>query len=429
MNSRQSTATKETKLVIVLVSNGPGELNTWVKPIAEKLHQCLSIKPLQSSSTISLRLVLVPCPNSTGNEEKVAEKWKIFETVSKAKNFWKLLINPKRYGIWPSKGIVIFLGGDQFWSVLLSSRLKYKNITYAEWIARWPFWNDRIAAMSPHVKQLLPKKLQKRCVVVGDLMADIQKQAERNKPLPPGKWIALLPGSKKAKLSVGVPFFLEVADHIQKIMPDINLLIPIAPTTSIEEIKYFNSDQNLIARKYSSNIKIIEESDNDMSWKKIITSENTKIHLIEDNPAYSILSQCDIAITTVGANTSELGALCIPMIVVLPTQHFNVMEAWDGLIGIIARLPFMKKCLGWLISYWRIRGQKYIAWPNIKANKMIVPERIGMIRPIDIALEANYWLKSKERLKGQKEDLKALRGNTGAIKCIVQEIKMLITKL
>ena len=43
---------------------------------------------------------------------------------------------------------VVFLGGDQFWTVLLSARLGYRHITYAEWVARWPRWNDRVAAMS-----------------------------------------------------------------------------------------------------------------------------------------------------------------------------------------------------------------------------------------------------------------------------------------
>ena len=117
------------------------------------------------------------------------------------------------------------------------------------------------------------------------------------------------------------------------------------------------------------------------------------------------------------------------MIVVLPTQHIYVMDAWDGLIGILARFPLAKYCIGSLISFWKIRRRKYLAWPNIKANKMIVPERIGKIDPIDIAIEINYWINSKERLKGQKEDLQSLRGKSGAAQSIVEEIKSLIPKL
>ena len=68
--------------------------------------------------------------------------------------------------------------------------------------------------MNVKVKELVPKRYKYKCKVIGDLMADIEFNSEislRNK----GKhYIALLPGSKKAKLSVGIPFFLEIADHI-----------------------------------------------------------------------------------------------------------------------------------------------------------------------------------------------------------------------
>ncbi len=100
--------------VVVIISNGPGELTTWVKPIADRLHSKLLMQPYQNNAEISLRLVLVPCPNATGSEHKVAEQWGQFEKITTAKNFWKLLLNPKKFGFWPSQGIVIFLGGDQF---------------------------------------------------------------------------------------------------------------------------------------------------------------------------------------------------------------------------------------------------------------------------------------------------------------------------
>ena len=35
--------------------------------------------------------------------------------------------------------------------------LGYLNITYAEWILRWPRWVDIIAAMNDKVKKLVPK--------------------------------------------------------------------------------------------------------------------------------------------------------------------------------------------------------------------------------------------------------------------------------
>ena len=416
-------------LAIIFVSNGPGELATWVKPLAQELHKQIALRPKSDKSSISLNLVLVPCPNATGYENLAAKKWFQFETIIKAKNFWKLIFNPHDFGSWPSKGLVIFLGGDQFWSVLLSARLGYLNMTYAEWVARWPFWNDRIVTMSEKIVQKLPKRIHHRCSVIGDLTADLAETEKIDDPLPEGKWIAIMPGSKSAKLKVGIPFFLEVADQISILMPDCKFLIPLAPTTNIDEIKHFGSNKNPITKQYKSRIKSIIKANNEEKRGILITKKSTIILIQEKHPAYSDLSQCELALTTVGANTAELGSLNIPMIVVVPTQHILVMEAWDGFIGLLARLPILKYIIGRLISFLKMRRRGFMAWPNIYAKRMIVPERVGHITPQQIAQEAIDWLNSPSRLIGQKKDLQSLRGSKGAkTKFIKQIINLLEEK-
>ena len=112
-----------------------------------------------------------------------------------------------------------------------------------------------------------------------------------------------------------------------------------------------------------------------------------------------MLSQCALALTTVGANTAELGALGVPMIVLVPTQHLGVMQAWDGWMGLVARLPGLKRLIGLLLSAWRLRNHGLLAWPNISAGRMVVPERVGTITPAQIATEASDWLQSPSGLK------------------------------
>ena len=154
--------TKDQTLAVVFVSNGPGELTTWVRPLAEQLHRRLLMRPRAPGSLLSLRLVLVPCPNATGTEATAASRWGLFDRITLARQCWLLLFRPSRFGVWPDRGVVVFLGGDQFWSVLLSARLGYRHITYAEWVVRWPRWNDRIAAMAPAVRDQLPRRFRSR---------------------------------------------------------------------------------------------------------------------------------------------------------------------------------------------------------------------------------------------------------------------------
>ncbi len=420
---------KKKSIAVIIITNGPGELSTWVRPIVDNLHKINNSLKENDKLYFSIRLVLVPCPNATGKEYEVAKSWNKFELVTKAKNFWKLLIRPKIYAKWPQKGVVIFLGGDQFWSVLLAKRLGYMNITYAEWISRWPKWNNIIAAMNEEVKKKLPKRYKYKCQIIGDLMADISEDNKTSINFKGKKWIALLPGSKKAKLSIGIPFFLEIADHIAQQNKNINFIIPIAPTTSTSEYLYFQSNKNPISKHYSSKIKVLKESKSSNFDYVIETSKNTKIFLINKHPCYEILKNCDLAITTVGANTAELAALNLPMIVVLPTQHLNAMNSWDGIFGIIGKVSFINKFFTFIIKNWYLKNKQFFAWPNIKAKKLIVPERIGNISPKQISEEAIFLINNSNHLKEQKNNLLMQRGKTGAVTKLTYIIFNLIKKL
>ena len=408
---------------IVLVCNGPGELSTWVRPLAQRLHRELAMRPVAAQSPMALRLVLVPCPNATGSEHRVAEGMGLFERILPAARFWWLLLRPRRYGPWPARGVVVFLGGDQFWTVLLSARLGYRHLTYAEWVARWPRWNDRIAAMGSAAADRLSARWQPRCRVVGDLMADLSESARSDQPLPEGEWVALMPGSKRAKLQVGMPFLLETADRLAGLRPACRFLLPVALTTSVRELLAYAGAANPIAAFYAAGEPQLLQG---TYGPELSTPAGTRIRLIETQPAHGVLSQCRLALTTVGANTAELGALGVPMIVLVPTQHLHVMQAWDGGLGILARLPILRWLLGAALTAWRMRHHGFLAWPNISAGRGVVPERVGAITPAQIAEEAADWLAHPDRLAGMRDDLRSLRGQPGAVAALAGMVRELL---
>ena len=413
---------------VVLVSNGPGELSTWVLPLARRLHADRSLRPLVAGAAVALRLVLVPCPNATGMEHRVAECWGLFERITRASQFWPLLLRPARHGRWPRQGVVVFLGGDQFWSVLLSARLGYRHITYAEWVARWPQWNDRIAAMGVAAADRLAARWRGRCTVVGDLMADLSADARCHAPLPGDEWVALLPGSKRAKLQVGMPFLLEAADRLAALRPGCRFLLPVASTTTASELLGFAGPVNPLARFYGAGVP--EPVPGLLQGGRALRTEaGTTIELVLEQPAHGVLAQCALALTTVGANTAELGALAVPMIVLVPTQHLHVMQAWDGWLGLLARLPLLRRLLGVALTAWRMHRRGFLAWPNIAAGRMVVPERVGDVTPAAIAEEAAQWLARPERLEGVREDLRSLRGRPGAVAQLAAMVEGLLPSL
>ena len=182
-------------------------------------------------------------------------------------------------------------------------------------------------------------------------------------------------------------------------------------------------------RYYSSKIKTIKNFKDSRFDYVIETSKNTKIYLIKKHPCYEILKECDLAITTVGANTAELAAISLPMLVVLPTQHLNMMNAWDGIFGVVGKISFINRFLTFIIKNFYFKKKKFFAWPNIKAKRMIVPERIGNISPINIAREVLCLIKDKDQLNRISENLLKERGDKGASEKLAYIIFDLIKNL
>ena len=117
------------------------------------------------------------------------------------------------------------------------------------------------------------------------------------------------------------------------------------------------------------------------------------------------------------------------MIVILPTQHLFMMNAWDGLSGIIGKVPFLNKLLAQIFKYWNLKTKKFFSWPNIKAKKLIIPERIGNIFPKEIAKEAIFLINNQEHLKNIQENLLRQRGERGAVGKLTSIILNSIKKL
>jgi lipid A disaccharide synthetase len=111
------------------------------------------------------------------------------------------------------------------------------------------------------------------------------------------------------------------------------------------------------------------------------------------------------------------------MIVLLPTQQLDAMRSWDGLPGILARLPGVgsgfAKSINWLIS----RQKRLFAWPNIWAKEEIVPELVGKLQPSEIAQLVLDYLEHPEKLEEMRSRLRAVRGQPGAAQKLAQLVR------
>jgi len=117
------------------------------------------------------------------------------------------------------------------------------------------------------------------------------------------------------------------------------------------------------------------------------------------------------------------------MLVVLPTQHLSMMNAWDGIFGVIGKISFINRFLTFIIKNFYLKKKQFFAWPNIKAKRMLVPERIGNISPITSAREVLFLIKNRDQLQSIRDYLNKERGDKGAAKKLASIIINSIKKI
>ncbi len=410
---------------ILILSNGPGEVTTWVRPVVQALRRQLGGDRTQ----VRISLVLSPCPNASGHEVAVARAYPEIDRIQGAQHFFPFLLWGKtaEQWDWRDRGVIVFLGGDQIFPVIIGKRLSYSTLIYAEWDARWHRWVDRFAVMQPAVMQQVRPKFAHKFTVVGDLMCEVgaaplNATASRNTPSP---LIGFLPGSKPAKLAQGMPLMLATVQHLHRLNPRLQFMLPVAPTLDVSTLARYADPQHNPISQFFGSPKAVLAKEGERHWLQ--ADDGFQVELCTDAPAYDRLRDCALCLTTVGANTAELAALGVPMLVLLPTQQLDAMRAWDGIPGLLVRLPGIGALFARLVNAWFLRKKRLLAWPNIWAGREIVPELVGHLEPGAIAQTVLELLNHPTALADMRQQMRQIRGKSGAAAAIAALVQDLLT--
>ena len=423
----------ESPFDILILSNGPGELSTWVRPVVRQLRQRLG----SDRANLRISIVLSPCPNASGMESEIARNNPGIDRVQAAQDFFPFLLFGKtaQHWDWRKRGVIVFLGGDPLFPVILGKRLGYRTVVYAEWEALWHGLVDRFAIMQPKILDTVKPKYRSKFRVVGDLMTDagISGQMASQWAGPTlGITIGLLPGSKAAKLSQGVPLGCAIAEQLHKKDPSIRFVLPMAPALDEATLeKFANPASNpSVALMGGVSAEIVRSGSH--AFLKTRNGTEIELYSIGDDgprtPHYGLLNQCDLCITTVGANTAELGALGIPMIMVLATNQFDAMRSWNGILGLLANLPGVGSLFAKGINWIMLRKVGLLAWPNIWAGRSIVPEMVGRLTPEMVVEKIQDYLDHPEKLEAMRQELRQVRGEPGAALKVVEIVEELLAE-
>ncbi len=407
---------------VLILTNGPGEVSTWVKPVVQQLR-----KYEPDHEKMRLSAMLSPCPHASGGETDSLKSYPEIDRVQGPTDFFRFLLTGQTADgwTWHSQGVVVFLGGDQFYAVWAAKRLGYGTVVYAEWEPRWLHWVDRFGMMQGDTAKVDPQ-YQPKLTVVGDLMADVESASETELPFDADtQLIGLMPGSKPDKLRPGVPLSLAIAHHLHQTHTDLEFIIPVAPTVTPDILAtYADPSQNATVPVMDGPQTELISPERGLPYFQI--QNGPKVWLWTEFPAHGLLKRCTLCVTTVGANTAQLGSLAVPMVVLLPTQQLDVMRTWDGFWGLLCRLPLVGSLLTVVINTVAIhyiqRTQRRFAWPNIWAKEEVVPELLGRITAKDVCDRITTYLDHPDQLQTMAQTLRNLRGPSGAASRFAQLI-------
>ena len=351
---------------VTILTNGPGELWGWVRPVASELRK----------RGHSISLWLLPCPFSSGHEREAASLLGVdkLEGPSSASVIWRDIAREKT-------DCVIQLGGDIMFGLRMSKSTGIPLTAYSY----------RHRKNIPGVKLLTayPEQVNiSSAIPVGDLVKDAvnlditpQTQNAWNWPKDSSSpRVLLLPGSRPAIRLAVMEWLCQLQESLKAKIPGVRIrtLFPqFMPEKELAE------------------------------WRK---SGLNPIRC----PAGVAMKEADYAITQPGTNNFEMMHCGLPGIVVAPEKFISHIPV-AGMAGFLAGIPIIgniirRKALYRVIDRWG----GYISLPNRTFKRDILTELYGKISPDDIADKTASDLADIERLRGTRDELLRLSGESGA---------------
>ncbi|MBM3260162.1 MAG: hypothetical protein FJY99_10495 [Candidatus Sericytochromatia bacterium] len=406
---------------ILIISNAPGELAAWVRPVVGAL--------LERFPDVSVTIALVPCPYASGQEEATIRAWQMPLGVWTPAQTLRFLLTgrrPDRRGSAES-GAVLFLGGDQFFGVLAARRTGWPLLVYTETVGRWAgavtrfMLSDRNPYLALRGSKVPPGKL----VLVGNLMVDSVAPTmtptaarERLGLFQSALVVGLLPGSKPFKVKSATPYMVEVVDRLHAVDGSIQFILHQSAFTPIEMFEAALADGPEAVRA----TRILKAPDGAL----MVTPGGARIRIVPPGMQFDGMQVDDLALTVPGTNTAELAVLGVPQLVVLPLLRPEDIPL-EGLPGRIGQLPWLGPRIKRIAIRQLLRHLRFTALPNQRMGRMVTPELVGAVTPEMAATQAIELLADHNRRRLIRIELLQAMGYRGAAQAVADVLQAVWT--
>lgn len=357
---------------ISILTNGPGELWGWGRPVITELRK----------RGHSVSLWLLPCQFSSGHEREAASHLGIdkLEGPSTLAKTWNNMLHEKT-------DKVIQLGGDIAFGERLSS-IAGVNLTCYTYggIKRKIKGAKILTAYEIQAEKFQPYN---EAQAIGDLVKDSlmldDTPRERTnwnwEEIPDSPRILFLPGSRPRIRKAALEWLREIKEKLTRENPKIR-----------------------IRTLFSQFMPEAEFSE----WKK------AELNPIKAGAGVA-MKNSDYALTQPGTNNFELMHCGLPALVVAPERFIDVIPV-AGLGGMVASIPLIGKIIKRkaLLRVIRNRGG-VIALPNrISYPERVMEEIYGNITTDLVVKKILEAISNKEGLERTRNELLKLSGESGA---------------
>ena len=359
---------------VTILTNGPGELWGWVRPIVSELRK--------RGHTISLWLL--PCQFSSGYEREAASFLGVdkLEGPLSAAQLWQEIIHEKTDAI-------IQLGGDIAFGLRMSKAAGVPLNIYSyraakkfsevggrlpvrQFVAYYSQIFNNISGVNV-IGDLVKDSLTMDFTPSGDLQWDWPKL--ENSPR-----ILFLPGSRPSIRKAALEWLSELHFHLKKKIPEVRVRTLFSQFMPESE---FNK------------------------WRRVGLEP---VHC----GAGVAMKNADYALTSPGTNNFELMHTGLPGLVIAPEKFLNLIPV-EGALGLLVNLPLIGMKLRRIgVNKVLKRWNGFISLPNRTANKKILNELYGDVTPEDAANEIFNDLSNPEKLNSTREELLKMSGSSGA---------------
>ena len=407
---------------LLVFSNGPGEVSTWVKPFVEAVK-----KRPDLASAYRVILLMLPCQFGSGTEYRVGRTIEGIEHIIQKPQFMRMLITGlgrKKYSF-SREGIICSLGGNLMYPVLFRRRIRGKHRLYAySHNQGWEKAYRTIFVRNSYVKEkyLRGGVSEEKILVTGDLVysslkflrerSDVRRELgiEKNETM-----IAFLPGSREYMTKYLIPIFLKLIDDVCDMVGGIRPYLLKSPYVSSELM-----EKSLHITKEIDGLGTATGTLHSSSGQHYIELESGKRVFILDGQLDYWGRGIDFAVTIPGTNTIQLAYRGIPALIVAPGNKPEAVPI-EGAANFVKYIPFFGKYLLKKVILAYADRFPHTALPNIYMNEEILPEMVGILKTDDITRKIQHLLTGDKRA-AIREKLSCFQFKTNPVDTILNTI-------